>query len=122
MTHTIRNRATTDKWKPVLPMGEGWWVRLGELHRVLSSIFEHPWSLKVTGWAGGRPSIEVSVLAPNGDAFMYDKAFKGATEMFMPDGYYFDGTSVDTCTADGTSRMRDYYLYPEVVADTEAIQ
>ena len=99
----------------VRAMSDDWWVTIGRLHAALAGVFEHPWSLSVTGGVivGGAPSVHVRVRAPNGDVFKYDRAFKAAVAEHIPPGYYDDGTDIEVKVGTDGLRERGYYLYPE---------
>ena len=108
-----RRTHQTNEAVEVSAMSDDWWVTLGRLHAALAGVLEHPWSLNVTGWIDGEPSVHIRVRAPNGDVFKYDRAFKAAVAEHMPPGYYDDGTDVDVEVGPDGLRERGYYLYPE---------
>ena len=94
-------------------MPDTWWATVGRIHTALAGVFKHPWSLAVTGWVDGKPSMHVRVRAPNSDVFRYDRAFRAVVDEHVLPGYYNDGTDVDVEVAADGLRERGYYLYPE---------
>ena len=109
----ITNAQETSLADPVasVAMSRKQLAAVGVLYEKIRAIVKHSWKLELTHFTDGKPSVVITVLAPEDDVFRYDDVVLPVLEADPVPGYFFDGTGHD-CEGRGGIRDRDYYLYP----------